>query len=78
MNQAELIEKYGDVKLKFNSYYKYTFTYTGLTDEGLTINVALGGDPSEIYTTVLVLEESLTSLVKEADVFSINVFEGNP
>ena len=78
MNQAELIEKYGNVKLKFDSYYKYTFTYTGLTDEGLTINVELGGDPDEIYKADLVLEETLTSLSKEADVLSIDVSEANP
>lgn len=78
MNRAELIKKYGNVKLKFDSYYKYTFTYTGLTDEGLTINVELGGDPDEIYKADLVLEETLTSLSKEADVLSIDVYEGNP
>ena len=30
----EFYEKYKDVNFKFLSYYKFTFTYRGFTDDG--------------------------------------------
>jgi hypothetical protein len=48
MTRKEFIEKYGDVDVKFNSYYKYTFTYEGEIDD-IQIFVDYGGNADEIY-----------------------------
>jgi hypothetical protein len=37
MTKEEFIDKYGDVKVKFSSHYKYEFTYSGTTSEGNVI-----------------------------------------
>lgn len=49
MTREEFYEKYGDVKVTFSSYYKYTFTYSGVLPDGRKISVDTGGDASEIY-----------------------------
>lgn len=48
MTKQEFMNKYGDVEVKFSSYYKYTFTFTGEFDGGVVI-VDVGGDSSDIY-----------------------------
>jgi len=48
MSKYEFIEKYGDVKVKFVSYYKFTFVYQGEVD-GKTITVGIGGNADDIY-----------------------------
>lgn len=49
ITRQEFYDKYGEVEVEFKSYYKYTFTYTGVTEDGITISVDYGGDDSEIY-----------------------------
>ena len=49
MTVKEFIAKYGDVKVKFNYYYKYTFTYAGTCENGNTIYVDVGGNSEDIY-----------------------------
>ncbi len=49
MEKKEFIEKYGDVKVKFSSYYKYTFSFTGTLPNGDTIQVGVGGNADDIY-----------------------------
>lgn len=49
MTREEFYEKYGDVKVKFSSYYKYTFTYTGNLPDGGRISVNWGGNSDDIY-----------------------------
>jgi|688.fasta_scaffold480425_2 hypothetical protein len=52
LSEEEFIEKYADVVVSFESYYKYSFKYVGYTDpgvDGLRIEVSYGGDPQEIY-----------------------------
>ena len=43
MTIEELIEKYGDVELKFDSYYKYKFTFSGKAPDGKIISWSYGG-----------------------------------
>ena len=38
----EFYEKYKDVNFKFLSYYKFTFTYRGFTDEGEEVRIGVG------------------------------------
>lgn len=49
MTREEFYEKYGDVKVTFSHYYKYTFTYSGTLPDGRKIDVDTGGDAPEIY-----------------------------
>lgn len=49
MNRKEFYEKYGHVKVKFSSYYKYTFIFCAALDEGLKISCGYGGGHDEIY-----------------------------
>lgn len=49
MTRDEFYEKYGDVKVKFSDYYKYTFTYTGNLPDGGRISVDYGGNAEQIY-----------------------------
>ena len=45
----EFYEKYKDVNFKFLSYYKFTFTYRGFTDDGEEVKIGVGGTANEIY-----------------------------
>jgi len=49
MTKEEFLEKYGEVVVKFDSYYKYTFTYKAILDDGSALLVSYGGNPDDIY-----------------------------
>lgn len=49
LTREEFLEKYGEVKVKFSSYYKYTFTYEGITPDGKRITCGYGGNDEAIY-----------------------------
>jgi signal peptidase I len=49
MNIEEIKKKYGDVKLRFVGYYKYSFSFAGKTDDNEKICVSVGGTPGDIY-----------------------------
>lgn len=68
MTQKEFYEKYGDVKVKFSSYYKYTFTYTGNLPNGGRISVDYGANADDIYRFEVSAdwEETINSLAPYA------------
>jgi len=49
MTKSEVVEKYGNVILTFDYYYKYMFTYSGVADDGAKICLSYGGVPDDIY-----------------------------
>jgi len=52
LSEDEFLEKYAEVEVTFESYYKYAFKYVGYTDpgpDGLRIEVSYGGETSQIY-----------------------------
>lgn len=49
MTREEFYEKYGDVKVKFSSYYKYTFTYAATLPDGRRLTCDYGGNSDDIY-----------------------------
>ena len=49
MEWDEVLEKYGDVKVKFSSYYKYTFTFKGKTENNEEVICHVGWTPDDIY-----------------------------
>ena len=53
LTYSELIEKYGDVELKFESYYKYSFTYRGQTKDYSQLSVYIESNKDSIYRLCL-------------------------
>ena len=49
IEREEFYEKYKDVNFKFLSYYKFTFTYRGFTDDGEEVRIGVGGIADYIY-----------------------------
>ena len=49
IKSEEFYEKYKDVDFKFLSYYKFTFTYRGFTDDGEEVKIDVGGIADYIY-----------------------------
>ena len=49
IEREEFYEKYKDVSFKFLSYYKFTFTYRGFTDDGEEVKIGVGGIADYIY-----------------------------
>jgi len=62
MAREEFIEKYGDVKVKFSDYYKYTFNYTGSLPDGSKISIGYGGNDNDIYRHEVVSDKEETVL----------------
>lgn len=48
MTEKEFLKQYGEVKVVFYSYYKYTFSFIGSID-GKSIFVTIGGNSDDIY-----------------------------
>lgn len=60
MEYEEIIKKYGDVVLNFESYYKYKITYSGEVD-GKKIKVGIGrGEPDDLDGANLKLNMKLS------------------
>jgi hypothetical protein len=49
VTNEEFTAKYGEVELKFCSYYKYQFFFTGTAPDGTSITACYGGSSDEIY-----------------------------
>jgi hypothetical protein len=64
ITKKEFIKLYGDVIVKFTSYYKYTFTYKAVLPNGDILLVGYGGAGEDIYKHEVEAdcEESLLSL----------------
>jgi len=71
MTKSEFIAKYGNRKVKFSSYYKYSFTF--VDGKGLTIRV--GGDRDDIYRFSVTANEEV--MVSTLDPFSGECGEDN-
>ena len=64
MNLEQIKEKYGNVKLKFNGYYKYSFSFTGKTEDGEGVYASIGGsaDDTDRLDVSAEKEETINSL----------------
>ena len=65
MSREEVLDKYGDIQLKFSYYYKYTFIYKAVTDVGTIIIAYVGGCGDEIYRMDLSPKENISALETE-------------
>ena len=45
----EFFENYKNVSFKFDNYYKYTFTFKGIDEDGDIVTVGFGGNADDIY-----------------------------
>jgi hypothetical protein len=74
MTRAEFYAKYGDIKVKFSSYYKYTFTYRAALPDGKTLTCDYGGNNDQIYrhTAVPDAEETVSNLQPYAGIIYDN------
>ena len=71
MNKGEIIRKYGDVKLKFKYYYKYSFYYEGKAPDGAVVCASYGGDSEDIYKFRVDVDEEETLDILYPDFCSI-------
>lgn len=49
MTHKEMLELYGEVGLTFANYYKYSFTFKGMTTDGKELMSFVGGSADDIY-----------------------------
>ena len=49
ITEQQFKEKYGDIQVTFQSYYKYVFTYRGVIDEKRVLLLEFGGNSDDIY-----------------------------
>lgn len=73
ISEERFMELYGDVKVVFQSYYKYSFSFLGEFD-GKTIYIRVGGNPDDIYRFDVTSGKEY--LVKEMDINYAVVKEG--
>lgn len=69
MTRQEFYDKYGSVKVKFSSYYKYTFTYEATLPDGSLLTCGYGGNSDEIYRHEVGADS-------EEDVISLQPYQG--
>lgn len=73
MTKEEFMRDYGDVLVKFISYYEYKFTFSGLLDDGRSIAVGVGGGANVIYKMPVNADAEMT--VTSLDPFVGHVFD---
>lgn len=49
MTKQEFLERCKGTGVSFSSYYKYTFTFTGTTEQGEQVVAGFGGNADDIY-----------------------------
>lgn len=72
-SKVEFIEKYGSVLVKFISYYKYSFTFSGELADGGFVFVKVGGDPNDIYKMSVNADAEQT--VSSLDIYSGTAYD---
>lgn len=66
MTEEQIMAKYGNVKLSFVGYYKYTFTYIGHAENGDNIVATYGGCGDDIYKADLGATETFIGLYPDS------------
>lgn len=73
LNEKEFLELYGEAKVVFTSYYKYSFSFRGEFN-GKSIYVSVGGSSDDIYRFDVDAEKEYA--VKELGMSYAEVKEG--
>lgn len=72
MTKEEVLEKYGDVPLRFSSYYKYSFRFSGLAEDGVKIFASIGGNADDIYRWEITPDKVITLNDDDPSYFSLS------
>ena len=75
LTRAQFEEKYGQVRVKFSSYYKYVFTFKAELPNGDMLYVSVGGDSSDIYR--LEVTADTTQAVTFMDISHASICRGD-
>lgn len=49
MTMKEFLDEYGNEKVSFLFYYKYSFTFQGVAEDCTEITITVGGSTDDIY-----------------------------
>lgn len=60
LTKEQVMERYGKVPLKFSSYYKYTFSYSGTAPDGAVVSASYGGSSDDIYRHQVEADDVIT------------------
>ena len=75
LTKDEFYDKYGDVKVKFKSYYKYIFTFCGVLQNGNKIFACYGGHSDLIYRVDVDADYEVS--ISGLEPYSIAVYDQN-
>lgn len=75
MTRDELNEKYGDAKVTFFHYHKFTFTFKGTLPDGKTITARMGGPAHDIYREDVTAGKEKT--IRDLYPYSVSVMDGD-
>ena len=76
ITKAQALERFGEARVRFSSYYKYEFCYSGECD-GKPFSLSIGGDHNDIYKlSVDQSELTATDLINEWFGDQIMLWEG--
>lgn len=73
LTKNEMLQKYGDVELKFNYYYKYNFGFVANLGDNKTVNVNVGGSAEQIYTLDVDADE--VYILSNLTIHSLELYE---
>lgn len=73
LTKNEMLQKYGDVELKFNYYYKFVFIFVADLGDNKKISVNVGGSSDEIYKLDVDAEE--VYLLSNLSIHALEVYE---
>lgn len=72
--QKQFLAKYGHVKVKFSSYYKFSFVFFAVLENGNRLAVTIGGDSDVIYKLDIIANAEYS--VNELCPYSGSVYQG--
>ena len=71
MTKEEAWEKYGDIPLKFEHYYKFSFRFCGIGPQGESIEASIGSTHEDIYRFECTPETTIT--LKKDDPYWVRI-----
>jgi hypothetical protein len=77
MTKDQVDAEFGKVGLKFHSYFKYSFTFTGFADDGKTIEATYGRSNDDIYRYEVKARDEVPFVKCDDGWWLVRVFSGN-
>lgn len=76
LSVSDVYAKYGDVEMKFTSYYKYEFCFEANVG-GITFRGRTGGGPSDIYKLHVTLASTVLVGQFQARMRHMEIWDGS-